>query len=111
MSKIKGQNFRLLQNAAAIPEATNCSITLQGNTEDNSTKDTEGMFNQETIVSTQWSAQVDTQQSDTAALRAIISQHLHCSPGRACWLGSDGRSAEPSGTECQLQAQRSGTSQ
>ncbi len=76
MSKVKGQNFRLLQNAAAIPEATNCSITLQGNTEDTSTKDTEGLFTQETIVSTQWSAQVDTYQSDTAALRSIISTFI-----------------------------------
>lgn len=74
--KIKGQNFRLLQNAAAIPEATNCSITLQGNTEDSSTKDTEGMFTQETIVSNQWQAQVDTYQSDTAALQAIISTFI-----------------------------------
>ena len=76
MSKIKGQNFRLLQNAAAIPEATNCSITLQGNTEDTSTKDTEGLFTEETIVSNQWSAQVDTYQSDTAALRSIISMFV-----------------------------------
>ena len=76
MSKIKGQNFRLLQNAAAIPEATNCSITLQGNTEDTSTKDTEGLFAQEAIVSNQWSAQVDTYQSDTAALRSIISMFI-----------------------------------
>lgn len=73
MSKIKGQHFRLLQNAAAIPEETNVSITLQGNTEDTSTKDTTGMFSEETIVSTQWSAQVDTYQSETAALRSIIS--------------------------------------
>ena len=76
MSKIKGQNFRLFQNAAAIPEATNCSITLQGNTEDTSTKDTEGLFTEETIVSNQWSAQVDTYQSDTAALRSIISTFI-----------------------------------
>lgn len=73
MSKIKGQNFRLLQSAAAIPESTNCSITLQGNAEDNSTKDTEGLFTQETIVSNQWSAQVDTYQSETSALRTIIT--------------------------------------
>lgn len=73
MSKIKGQNFRLLQNAAAIPEATNCSITMQGNTDDTTTKDTEGLYSQDTIVSTQWNAQVDTYQSDTAALRGIIT--------------------------------------
>ena len=76
MSKIKGQNFRLLQNSNAIPEATNCSITLQGNTEDTSTKDTEGLFTQEAIVSNQWSAQVDTYQSDTDALRSIISTFI-----------------------------------
>jgi len=76
MSKIKGQNFRLLQNSAAIPEATNASITLQGNAEDTSTKDTEGLFTEETITSTQWSAQVDTYQSDTTALRSIISTFI-----------------------------------
>lgn len=76
MSKIKGQNFRLLQGGAAIPEATNCSITLQGNTESTSTKDTEGFYSQDTVVSKQWSAQVDTYQSDTAALRAIISTFI-----------------------------------
>ena len=76
MSKIKGQNFRLLQNAAAIPESTNASITLQGNAEDTSTKDTEGLFTEETITSTQWSAQVDTYQSNTAALRSIISTFI-----------------------------------
>ena len=73
MSKIKGQHFRLLQNAAAIPEETNASITIQGNTDDTTTKDTEGLYSQDTIVSTQWNAQVDTYQSDTAALRSIIT--------------------------------------
>jgi hypothetical protein len=85
MSKVKGQNFRMLESAAAIPEATNCSITLQGNTEDTSTKDTEGLFTQETIVSTQWSAQVDTYQSDTAALRSIISTFIAAQPVPVGW--------------------------
>ena len=97
MSKIKGQNFRLLQNAAAIPEATNCSITLQGNTEDTSTKDTEGLFNQEAIVSNQWSAQVDTYQSDTAALRSIISTFIAAQAVPVGWdqtAGSQNRVAQ-----------------
>ena len=34
------------------------------------------MFTEETITSTQWSAQVDTYQSDTAALRSIISTFI-----------------------------------
>ena len=84
MSKIKGQNFRFLQNGA-IPEATNCSITMQGNTEDTSTKDTEGMFTQETIVSTSWSGQVDTYQSDTSALRAIITMFIAAQPVAVGW--------------------------
>ena len=85
MSKIKGQNFRLLQNSNAIPEATNCSITLQGNTEDTSTKDTEGFFTQETVVSNQWNAQVDTYQSDTSALRSIISLFIAAQPIPVGW--------------------------
>ena len=85
MSKIKGQNFRLLKDGSVFPEATNCSITLQGNTEDTSTKDTEGLFTQETIVSNQWSAQVDTYQSDTAALRSIISMFIAAQPVPVGW--------------------------
>ena len=73
MGKIKGQNFRILQGGAAIPEAVNASITLQGNTESTSTKDTEGFYSQDTVVSKQWSAQVDTYQSETSALQGIIT--------------------------------------
>ena len=73
--KIKGQNFRLLDGSplAAFPDATNCSITLTGNTEDTSTKDVEGLYSQNTVVSTQWSAQVDTYQGEAGELRAIIN--------------------------------------
>ena len=85
MSKIKGQNFRLLQGGAAIPEATNCSITLQGNTESTSTKDTEGFYSQDTIVSKQWSAQVDTYQSETSALQGIITLFNAAAPVAVGW--------------------------
>lgn len=78
MSKIKGQNFRLFWGsggvaaANAIPEATNCSITIQGNAEDTSTKDTEGLWSKQTVVSTQWSAQVDSYQAEPNQIRAIL---------------------------------------
>ena len=72
MSKIKGQHFRFLENGAAIPEETNVSITLTGNTEDTSTKDTTGLHQQQTVVSQSWSAQVDTFQGSAAQLRAIL---------------------------------------
>lgn len=73
--KIKGQNFRLLSGSplAAFPEATNCSITMNGNAEDVTTKDTEGLYTKQDIVSTGWQAQVDTYQSETSQLRAIIT--------------------------------------
>lgn len=60
MSKIKGQNLRVFIGGAVVAEATNCSITLTNNMEDTSTKDSVGMFNQETIASKSWSVQVDT---------------------------------------------------
>ena len=85
MSKIKGQNFRLLKDGSVFPEATNCSITLQGNSEDTSTKDTAGMFTQEDVVSNQWSAQVDTIQSETAQLRSIISLFAAAQPIPIGW--------------------------
>ena len=73
--KIKGQNFRLLEGnpLAAFPEATNCSITLTGNAEDTSTKDTEGLYSKNTVVSNSWNAQVDTYESDVSRLQAIIT--------------------------------------
>ena len=90
MSKIKGQNFRLLKDGSVFPEATNCSITLQGNSEDTSTKGTEGMFNQEDVVSNQWSAQVDTKQSETAQLRSIISMFVEAQPVPIGWYQTEG---------------------
>ena len=73
--KIKGQNFRLLSGSplAAFPEATNCSISFTGNAEDVTTKDTEGLYTKQDIVSTSWQAQVDTYESETSELRAIIT--------------------------------------
>jgi len=90
MNVIKGQNFRLLTNMgagsiAAVPEETNVSITLTGNTEDTTTKDTEGMFSQEDIVSTAWSAQVDTYQADPEQLKAILSVFIAATPIAVGW--------------------------
>lgn len=86
MSKIKGQNFRLFIDSDPVPEATNCQITMTGNTEDVSTKDTEGLFNQEDVVSTAWQAQVDSFQADAAQLRDILTMFL---AGEAVTVGWD----------------------
>lgn len=74
MSKIKGQNLRLLSSSfvdsgGAIPLATSCSITMTGNTEDLSTKDSTGDFSEDSIVSHSWQAQAEAYVDDAAAVR------------------------------------------
>lgn len=72
MSKLKGNNFRLLLAGSAVPEETNVSVTLTGNTEDSTTKDVEALYSQSTVVSTAWSAQADTFQAEPEQLRSIL---------------------------------------
>lgn len=53
--------------------ATNCTITLTGNTEDASTKDDVGMASKPTITSKSWSVQVDSLSvADAAAMLTAI---------------------------------------
>ncbi len=85
MSKIKGQNFRLLVAGAAVPEETNVSITIQGNTDDSSTKDSAGFFSQETVVSTSWQAQVDTYDAEPASIQAHVTTFNAAQPVTVGW--------------------------
>lgn len=84
MSKIKGQNLRLFVggNAAAnaVPEETNVSVTITGNTEDNSTKDSEGMFTQETVVSKSWQAQADSYDAEPDSLKNLVNTFKAAQP-------------------------------
>jgi len=94
MSKIKGQNFRLFVPAFdfdeagstdCIPEETNASITLTGNTEDITTKDTEGMYSQVDVVSTTWNAQVDTFLASVDAIKKILRVFNAAAPVSVSW--------------------------
>ena len=69
-----GQNFRAFVGGAAVTEATNCQVTIQGNVEDGSTKDSVSGYNEETMTSKQWSVQVDNVDASLANLRALISR-------------------------------------
>ena len=73
MGKIKGQNFRLLLSGSIVPEETNVSVTLTGNTEDTSSKDDGGLYGKEDVVSTAWNARVDSFQAEPNQLRAILT--------------------------------------
>ena len=69
-----GQNFRVFIGGSAVPEATNCQVTIQGNVEDASTKDSVGGWNEEMMTSKQWSAQVDNIDASLGNLRALITR-------------------------------------
>jgi hypothetical protein len=71
MSKIKGQNFKT--SCSLVADETNCTVTVQGNTEDTTTKSDTGLFSKDTVVSKQWSVQTDTYQAEVSQLRAIIT--------------------------------------
>ena len=64
MATSKGQNFRILvvssSNASVIGMATNCTVTLNSNTDESSTKDDTGMASKPTVVSKSWQVQVES---------------------------------------------------
>ena len=74
---LKGQNFRILTyNAigdrwAVIGMATNCTVTINSNTEDASHKDIVGMAANPAVVSNNWSVQVDS--LDVADVSAMLT--------------------------------------
>jgi hypothetical protein len=74
LTKIMGQNFRAFVGGSAVPEATNCQVTIQGNLEDASTKDSTGGWSEEQMTSKQWSVQVDDVDASLATLRALITR-------------------------------------
>lgn len=74
LTKIMGQNFRAFVGGAAVNEATNCQVTIQGNVEDGSNKDSVSGYNEETMTSKQWSVQVDNVDASLANLRALIGR-------------------------------------
>lgn len=74
LTKIMGQNFRAFVGGAAVAEATSCQVTIQGNMEDGSTKDSTGSYAEEQMTSKQWSVQVDGVDASLSNLRALISR-------------------------------------
>lgn len=64
MATLKGQNFRILTKSGdkfqCVGMATNCTVTLTGNTDDASTKDDLGGAQKPTITSKSWSVSVES---------------------------------------------------
>jgi len=74
LTKIMGEHFRAFVEGSAVPEASNCQVTIQGNVEDASTKDSVGGWNEEQMTSKQWSVQVDNVDASLGNLRALITR-------------------------------------
>ena len=74
LTKIMGQHFRVFVAGAAVPEATNCSVTISGNMEDSTTKDTVGSYTEEQMTAKDWNVSVDDIDASLANLRALITR-------------------------------------
>jgi predicted secreted protein len=97
LTKVMGQNFRAFVGSAAIPEATNCQVTIQGNLEDATTKDSTGGWNEEQMTSKQWSVQVDDVDASLSTLRALITRFNSDSKTTVGWdqtAGAQNREAQ-----------------
>ena len=97
LTKIMGQNFRVFVGGSAVPEATNCQVTIQGNLEDATTKDSTGAWNEEQMTSKQWNVQVDDVDASLASLRALITAFKSDSKATVGWdqtAGSQNRVAQ-----------------
>lgn len=72
LQKLKGQNFRIFEGSSVIVGETSCQVTIQGNMQDESNKDTASSYAKESMTTKQWSAQTESNDVTLARLRAAI---------------------------------------
>lgn len=94
LTKIKGQNFRVVVDClgditGAIPEATSCQVSITGNMESARTKDTEGTYEEEQMVSRGWNVQVDSFDATPEDLIGIISMFNLDLPSVVGWTQTE----------------------
>jgi len=109
LTKIMGQNFRAFVGGSAVPEATNCQVTIQGNLEDSTTKDSEGGWNEEQMTSKQWSVQVDDVDASLATLRALITRFNSDSKTTVGWDQTETTAGTQNRTAANADFARSGS--
>lgn len=71
MATVKGQNLRVFVGSRAIAAALDCQLQLQLNVTPYSTKDDEGAFTKNRVVSLQWSVTANAAVTDDTELDAI----------------------------------------
>ena len=60
MSTIKGQNLRVMVGGKCIAMATSCTFHVSAQMEDSSTKDSNGDWQEQSVVGLSWDAQTDS---------------------------------------------------
>lgn len=76
LTKLMGQNFRVIESSAVINEAVSCQVQISGNQEQVNTKDSAGMFTDEQMVSRGWNVNVETLDVSVATLRKWIRRFV-----------------------------------
>lgn len=76
MAIVKGQNLRLFVGSRAIAAALDCQLQVQLNVTPYSTKDDEGSFTKNRVVSLQWSVTANAIVVDDVELDAIGAAEL-----------------------------------
>ena len=76
MAIVKGQNLRLFVGSRAIAAALDCQLQVQLNVTPYSTKDDEGSFTKNRVVSLQWSVTANAAVVDDVELDAIGAAEL-----------------------------------
>ena len=78
--KRKGQNIRISAGGTLIQEETNCTVTVNGNTEDTSTKSDSNLFTKEEVTSKSWQVQVESYDTSAATIKALLNRIIGASP-------------------------------
>lgn len=80
---LKGQNFRIFLGDKVVGMATNCTCTLNGNTEDASHKDLVSMAQEPSIVSKSWSVSVES--LDVTDIATVLTAIKNQTPFTLKW--------------------------
>lgn len=91
---LRGQNLRIMQGSSVLSQGeTNCTITLNTNLQDVSTKDDANLANKQAVMSKSWQIQIESMEVlDVAYLLKSIQI------GRAFQLGWNEEPPQSSGT-------------
>ena len=99
LTKVMGQNFRAFVAGSAVPEAVSCQVSIQGDVQDSSTKDTTGSYTEDQMTSKSWSVQVDDYDASLSTLRALITRFNSDSKTTVGWDQTSGAQNRVAGNE------------